>query len=119
MPAMLSDVVADLVAAADKVRADDRLITSSDQMLNEVEAIVDTITALQAVVTRRVRGAFHADATEESCGRGMKGWLHEELMLAGSEAARYVRLLHYLPRHPLTEPRSTRPRSRSGMSPRS
>jgi hypothetical protein len=103
VPAILSDVVADLVAAAGKVRVDDRLVTSSDHMLNEVEAIVDTITTLQAVLTRRVRGAFHADATEESCGRGMRGWLHEELMLAGSEAARYIRLLHYLPRHPLVE----------------
>lgn len=103
MPAIISDVVADVVAAADKLRADDRLITSPEAVLGDLEAIFSAITMLQAAVVRRLRDARDIDATTEVCGRSMKRWLVEEQLLAGPEASRWMRLMHTLPAHPLTE----------------
>jgi hypothetical protein len=103
VPAILSDVVADVVAAADKLRADDRLITSPDAVLGDLEAILGAITTLQAAAVRRLRDAWNIDATTEVCGRSMKRWLVEEQLLPGPEASRLMRLMHTLPAHPLTE----------------
>ena len=103
MPAILSDVVADVVAAADKLRADDRLMTSPDAVLCDVEAIFGAITTLQAAAVRRLRDAWNIDATTEVCGRSTKRWLVEEQLLSAPEASRLMRLMHALPAHPLTE----------------
>ena len=103
MPAILSDTVSDLIVAAEKVRADDQLLTSPDQMLNELEDVFDVITTLQAVAVRRLRDAWTVEATKEACGRSTKAWLREELMLPGVEASRLMRLLHHLRLYPATE----------------
>jgi hypothetical protein len=103
MPAILSDVVVDLVAAAEKLRADGRLITSAEQQLGELETLFVTVTLLQAEIVHRLRDAFDADATGEACGRGMKAWLREELLLPGVDASRLLRLMHALRCYPLTE----------------
>jgi hypothetical protein len=103
VPAILSETVADLVAAADKVRADERLVLSADQVLNELEAVFDVVTTLQAEVVHRLRDAEHGDATMQACGRGLKGWLREEMLLAGAESSRYLRLVHALRCYPVTE----------------
>jgi hypothetical protein len=55
--AVLSDVVTDVVTSVGKLRADDRLITSQDQKLNELETLRDTITSLEAEFVRRLRDA--------------------------------------------------------------
>jgi hypothetical protein len=102
MPAILSDVVVDVVAAVEKLRADGRLIADQDQMLNEVEAILDTITSLQAEVVHRLRDVWDADATSVSCGRSTKRWLIEEQLLAGPDAGRYLRVSRLLPLYPVT-----------------
>src|SRR4051812_30712137 len=103
MPALCSDPVADVVAAVDKLRVDDRLITSGDVLLGDVEALLGTISTLQAVVVRRVRAARDVDATVELYGRSTKRWLIEDQLLAGPEAGRLTRLMNRLPDHPLTE----------------
>jgi hypothetical protein len=100
---VISDALADAVAAVGKLRADDRLITSPDQMLGEFEVLRDLVTSLQAEMVHRLRDIFAADATDESAGRSTQGWLREEMLLAGVEASRYLRLLHNLRSFPLTE----------------
>ena len=103
MPAIVSDAVTDVVAAVGKLRADGRLVLSAEQMLGELETLFDTITSLQAEVVHRLRDAYDADATTEACGRGLKGWLREELLLPGADASRYLRLVHMLRCYPHTE----------------
>ena len=82
MPAILSDVVVDVVAAVEKLRADDRLMLSALQQVNEFEQLRDTITLLEAELVRRLGTIWHTEAAEEACGRTTKGWLREELFLA-------------------------------------
>jgi hypothetical protein len=72
-------------------------------MVNELEAVFDVITTVQAAAVRRLRDAWSAEATKEACGRTTKAWLREELMLAGIEASRMMRLLHNLRCYPATE----------------
>ena len=103
VPAVLSDPVVDVVAAVEKLRADDRLITQPEMLLCDVEALLESITGLQGVLVRRLREAHHADASTELYGRSTKRWLIEDQCLPAAEAARYVRLLHYLPDRTATE----------------
>ena len=103
MPAILSDVVTDVAAAVDKLRADDRLVTSADQKLNELEALFEAGRKLQAVAVRRLREIWATDATSEACGRSTKAWLREEMFLPGAEAGRLLRLVRQLGLYPLTE----------------
>lgn len=103
MPAILSDPVADVVAAADKLRVDDRLITDPEMLLGDTEALIDAINGLQSVLVRRLRAAHYDPATPELTGRSMRNWLVEEQLLPGPEASRLMRLAKYLPLHPLTE----------------
>jgi hypothetical protein len=103
VPVVLSDAVADLVAAADKARADDRLITSPEAQLGEIEALFDVVTTTQALLIRRLRAAWDDEATKVVTGRGTKAWLHEELLVANSEAGKLLSLTHQLPAHPITE----------------
>ena len=42
----ISDTISDLVAVADKVRADDRLVADTGQQLEEIESVLDVITVL-------------------------------------------------------------------------
>lgn len=102
MPAILSDVVTDVVAAAAKLRADDRLISAPEQMLNEIEALLDAVTVVESAVVRRLRDAAAVDAPVQVCGRGPKTWLTDELLLAGSDAAQLIRLVRSLPSAPET-----------------
>src|SRR3954449_10446686 len=102
MAATPSDTISDLVAIADKVRADDRLVTDSGQELEEVESVLDVITVLQSVVTERVRAAQLSEATAEQYARSPKRWLVEDVLMAGPEASRYVNLAKWLPDFPLT-----------------
>ena len=103
MPAVLSDPVVDVAAAVDKLRADDRLITSPDMLLCDTESLLESITALQAVVVRRLRAARDLDATVQVAGRSTKRWLIEDQCMSGPEASRLIRLMQQLPAHPLTE----------------
>ncbi|MDQ1705796.1 MAG: hypothetical protein QOF18_2162, partial [Frankiaceae bacterium] len=86
MSAVCSDAVVDVAAAVEKLRADDRLVTSAEMLLGDTEVLLDAITVLQAVVVRRVRAARDVDASVELFGRGMKRWLVEDQLLAGPEA---------------------------------
>jgi hypothetical protein len=101
MSVVFSEPVADLVAVAGKLRADDRLVTSPEMQLAEAEAIVDVVTTLQAVLVRRIRDARMANAPEAVCGRTAKGWLREELFLSGSETSRYLRCVFRLGSYPV------------------
>ena len=103
MPAVLSDPVADVVVAAGKLRADDRLISAPEMVTCDVEAILEAITVLQAVAVRRLRVAWDTDATSVVAGRGTKAWLHEDLLVANADAGKLLRLTHQLPQFPLTE----------------
>ena len=98
----ISDTISDLVAVADKVRADDRLVADTGQQLEEIESVLDVITVLQSVVTERVREAQLSGATAEQCGRSPKRWLVEDVLMAGPEASRYVNLATWLTDFPLT-----------------
>jgi hypothetical protein len=103
VPAILSDPVADLVAVADKLRADDRLITDSSAQLADLEAIFTSIRTLQAVAVRRVREAAGSDATSELHGQSTKAWLHQDQCLSGHAAGRYMRLALQLPFRRVTQ----------------
>jgi hypothetical protein len=101
MSLVLTAPVVDLVAAADKLRADDPVITEPLMLLGDTEALMEVITKLQAVVVRRVRAADALDAPSELTGRSTRAWLHE-VLLAGPAASRLVRLSRELPEHPAT-----------------
>src|SRR3954469_417687 len=102
MAAVLSTPVADVAAAAGKLRADDRLVTDTGQQLEEIEVLLDTITVLQSAVTDRLTEATKVGATAEQYGRSPKRWLVEDVLMAGPEAARYVNLASWLGEFPLT-----------------
>ena len=102
MPALVSDPVTDLVAAASKLRAEEGLITSPEMLLGDCEALLDVVTAVHAALVRRLRDAWHQDATRELCGRSTKRWLVEEQLLSGPDASRLMKLVHKLPERPLT-----------------
>jgi len=103
LSAQVSDVVTDLVASVEKLRADDRLVTSADQLVDETEVLFDVLTTVKAVLVRRLRDAWNADAVEEVCGRTVKGWLREELRQPEVEVSRYLRCVHKLPGYPLVD----------------
>src|SRR3954447_16509365 len=102
MAAALSAPVADVAAAAGKLRADDGLVTDTGQQLAEIEVLLDAITVLQSAVTDRVAEAANVGATAEHYGRSPKRWLVEDVLMAGPEAARYVNLANWLSEFPLT-----------------
>lgn len=99
---MVSGPISDLVAAVDKVRADDRLVTDTGQQLEEIESLLDAITVLESAVTDRIAEATEVGATAEQCGRSPRRWLAEDVLMAGPEAARYVNLAKWLEDFPLT-----------------
>lgn len=100
---VLSDRVADVVAAVDKLRVEDRLITDAEMLLADAEAVIGLITGLQAVLVRRLRDVHFHPASPELMGRSTRNWLTEEQLLAGPEASRLMRLVRYLPSRPVTE----------------
>ncbi|HEU5035155.1 MAG TPA: DUF222 domain-containing protein [Mycobacteriales bacterium] len=93
----------EVVAAVDKLRADESLITAPEMLVGDVEALLEAITVVQAVAVRRLREARAVDATGELYGRSPKRWLVEDLLLPAAEASRLLRLVHQLPAHPATE----------------
>jgi len=103
LSAQVSDVVTDVVTAVEKLRVDDRLVTSADQLLEEFELVRDAVTCLEAHLVRRARELHAVDATSESCGRSTFGWLREEQLMARGDVSRLWRLLHKLPACPHTE----------------
>src|SRR4051794_41841031 len=88
MSANLSETVRDVAAAAEKLRADDRLITDTGLQLEEIESLLDSITVLQSAVTDRVAEAAKVGATAEQCGRSPRRWLAEDCLMAGPGGAR-------------------------------
>src|SRR3954470_22150925 len=103
MAVTLSQPVGDVVVAVEKLRADDGLVTSPERQLNELEALRDAMTSLEAVFVRRLRDARDADAPRLVCGRTEKGWLREELFFSGAETSRYMRCVFRLPAYPLVQ----------------
>jgi len=103
VPLLVSDPVADVVAAVEKLRADDRLITSPGMLLGDAEMLLEAMNGIESVLVRRMREAAQADATSEIHGRGTKAWLVEDLLVAGPRASKLMRLVRALPLHPLTE----------------
>ena len=101
MSVTLSEPVADVVAAVGKLRAYDGLVTDTGRQLNEIEAMVDVITVLESVLVDRVDEARKVEATAEHYGRSPRGWLTEDLLMAGPEASRYVNLGKALADFPL------------------
>src|SRR3954467_13181640 len=102
MAAALSAPVADVAAAAGKLRADGGLVTDTGQQLEEIEVLLDAITVLQSAVTERVAEAAKVGATAEHYGRSPKRWLVEDVLMAGPEAARYVNLANSPAKFPAT-----------------
>src|SRR3954454_18527895 len=103
MSVVLSEPVGDVVAAVDKLRVDDGLVASPERQLNELEALRDAMTALEAVFVRRLRDARDADAPRLVCGRTEKGWLREEQFLSGAETSRLMRCVFRLAAYPLVQ----------------
>jgi hypothetical protein len=99
---VLSDPVVDVVAAVDKLCADDRLITSGDAQLRELEAIVDAGVGVQVAIVQRLIDIDTQQVTTQLCGRGTRRWLVEDLCLSEAEAGRLTRLARDLPARPLT-----------------
>src|SRR4051794_20357462 len=103
MAAVVSDSVADLATAAGKACADDGLVTSPAMLLGDAETLLQVAGQAQALAVRKLRAAQELEATQELYGRSLKGWLHEDLLLAGPEASRLNRLVRQLPAAPTTE----------------
>src|SRR3954464_14011414 len=103
MAVVVSAPVTDVVAAVEKLRADDRLGTSPGQQLNDLEVLRGAMTSLEAVFVRRLRDARDADAPRVVCGRTTKGWLREELFVSGAETSRYMRCVFRLQAYPLVQ----------------
>ena len=103
MSLVLSEPVADVVAAVDKLRADDRLITDAQQRANHIEALLTAVTGLHGVLVRELRELHHDEACADVLGRSTKNWLVEEQGLSGPEAGRLMRLVRHLPDRPVTE----------------
>ena len=101
MSVTLCESISDLVAAAEKVRADDGLVADTGRQLNEIEAVLDVITILESVVTDRVEEARKTEATAEHYGRSPRAWLTEDQLMAGPEASRYVNVGKALADYPL------------------
>jgi hypothetical protein len=99
---VLSGPVVDVVAAVDKLCADDRLITSGDAQLREVEVIVEAGIGVQVAIVERLVDLDAQQVTSELCGRGTRRWLVEDLCLSEAEAGRLTRLARDLPARPLT-----------------
>lgn len=97
MALVVSTAVADIADVAAKLRADDAVICDGDRLLGDIETLLDTVTALHAVIARRVADAVEIDAAAGLTGRSMKNWLVEELHLPAVEAGRLVRLGRHLP----------------------
>jgi hypothetical protein len=100
--AVLSGPVLDVVAAVDKLCADDRLITCGGTQMREVEAIVDAGIGVQAAIVQRLIDIDSQQVTTELCGRGTRRWLVEDLCLSEAEAGRLTRLARDQPARPLT-----------------
>src|SRR5436305_3071810 len=66
---VVSDPVRDVVAAVDKLRVDDRLITDPSMLLGDCEALLDSINGVQAVLVRRLREVTNDVRTVEITGR--------------------------------------------------
>jgi hypothetical protein len=103
VPQLVSEPVADLATAVGKLRADDRLTTSPEMVLGDIEVVLEAISTVQAVLVRRLRAALELDAAAAVTGRSTKGFLHEECLLAAAEAGRLMRLVRTLPFAPVTE----------------
>src|SRR4051812_4341838 len=102
MSVTLSETVSDVVVAAEKLRADDGLVTDTARQLAEIEAVLDAVTVLQSVLVDRLAEAGKVGAMAEHYGRSPKRWLVEDVLMAGPEASRYVNLTHWLSEFPLT-----------------
>lgn len=102
MALIVSEPVADAMAAAEKLRVSDGLVTDSGRLLGDVEAIADTITVLESVLVDRLDEAGKVGATAEQYGRSPRRWLVEDLCMAGPEASRYVTLAKWPGEFPLT-----------------
>lgn len=102
MPAVISQAVADVSAAVEKLRADDAVITDPEMLLGDAEALLDAVTSVQAVVVRRLADAQAVDATGELYGRGTKRWLVEDQLQAGPDASRLMRIVRHGADHPAT-----------------
>jgi hypothetical protein len=103
VPAILSDPIADVATAVDKLRAHDGLVTSPEQLLNESETLLDAINGLQSVLVRKLREVHHHPDTATVTGRSTRAWLHEEQLLTRGEGGRLMHLVKHLPLHPATE----------------
>src|SRR3954454_2966871 len=103
MSVVLSEPVGDVVAAVDKLRVDDGLVASPERQLNELEALRDAMTSLEAVFVRRLRDARDEAEPRVVCGRTTKGWLREELFVSGAETSRYMRCVFRLQAYPLVQ----------------
>src|SRR4051812_46384377 len=72
-------------------------------LLGDVEALLDSIEGLQAVVVRRLRDAHPHPDTPDLTGRSTRRWLVEDQLLPAPEASRLMRLVNHLPAHTETE----------------
>jgi hypothetical protein len=94
------DVLVEVVAAVERLRAGDRLIVSAVQMLAEFEVLRDVARLIDAEMVHRARDMVTVEATSEAAGGGGCG---RRCCSPVREAAQLVKLLHQLPSFPVTE----------------
>jgi hypothetical protein len=92
----LSDELAAVVSAAEKLRAADPVMTDADEILAEVAALLDVANAVSAALVRRLHSAACVNATDEIAGQPLRSWLRVEQRLPRAEASRLVRLAEHL-----------------------
>jgi Domain of unknown function (DUF222) len=83
--------------------ADDALVLSSEQALEDVETCLKIETVAHALTTRTLTAVHDLDATVELCGRTTKSWLLEEQLQSKPEAGRRMKLVRFLRYYPLVK----------------
>ena len=81
--------------------AEDVVVLSGGQLLDEVETCLEIETIAHALTTRSLKAVYDVDVTVELCGRTTKSWLLEDVRMSKPEAGRrmkFVRFLDYFPK---------------------
>src|SRR4051812_42618006 len=81
--------------------ADDALVLSAEQALEDVETCLKIETVAHALTTRTLTAVHDLDATTELCGRTTKSWLLEEQLQSKPEAGRRMKFVRFLRYYPL------------------
>jgi hypothetical protein len=103
VPAILSDSVSDVDAAARKALADDAVVLSAARLVGDATSLFESRQVLLAKLIRMLRDAWSSGAIAEICGQPMKAWLVNDQYLSPADANRAILCAHHLHLFPAVE----------------